>query len=327
MTQPTLTRRTVHILLATGMMLSALPIFIPAAEAQTFTPSLTLEVQQQPTTSLAINGAPQQIKIRWVYTFREQTSSIPTAVTTSTTLHFDPAPVCNAAGFVITGPQAISIPIGGGQQSTRTSYDGVATFAVLATQDAPGETPTPCIFKAYVDALNSQITKTETATVSATVTAAYLGLLSVSVPTLIDEAGPQKQISYTMDITNVGNARTNVIFSIDNQDTKAQDGWQSVAPGQLLLESRAQGGTTTTKQAAFTISTPYRNGWNNDETTFVFRLTPVSTNNQDVKGAEVQVNVLARVRGIYVPGPEPMLLAGAIIGAALIARMASKDEE
>lgn len=82
-----------------------------------------------------------------------------------------------------------------------------------------------------------------------------------------------------------------------------------------------------TKQASFVVSTPYQNGWNNDETTLVFRLQPVSTNHQDTKGQEVSVNVLARVRGIYVPGPEPMLLVGAILGAALVARLATKKDD
>ncbi|HUR62656.1 MAG TPA: hypothetical protein VM286_09875, partial [Candidatus Thermoplasmatota archaeon] len=140
----------------------------------------------------------------------------------------------------------------------------------------------------------------------------------------IEEAGPQKQITYSIELSNNGNARSNVNFNV--VDAHSADGWNPIAPNPILLESKNQGGTSTTKNVNFLVSTPYKNGWNNKETTFVLKIQPVSTNNPELKGNEIQVNVLARVRGIYVPGPEPFLMVIALLGTALVARTARKND-
>lgn len=323
-----ISRRIGFTALAVFVLAGFLLPLMPTAQAQSsgqFKPSLELRIESQPTVPIVPNGAPQPIVVRWTYTFKEQTTTAPTVVTTSTTIKFTPAPVCAAPGLIITGPPSVSVTFSGaGANAGKLTYTDIVTFSVVATQEAPGETPTECTFAATADAVNSQIIATEAAPVKATVVVAYYGLVSSNVPTTIDEAGPQKQITYSIELTNNGNARSNVNFNV--VDTHSADGWNPIAPNQILLESKNQGGTATTKNVNFLVSTPYKNGWNNKETTFVLKIQPVSTNNPELKGSEIQVNVLARVRGIYVPGPEPALLGLAIIGTAFLLRLRKDDE-
>lgn len=243
------------------------------------------------------------------------------AVITSAILKYSQDPSCDKAGVSIVGPTSTIVPLdGAGSKSTFTTS---SSFSISATQAAPGETDIKCTFKAKVIALQGNAyADTDESTTSLLVKVKFLGLLTANVPNTIVEAGPQKEIRYEIELTNLGNALTNVNFNLIG-DTAS--GWSPVPPTPIIMQSQQQGGTEFTKKVNFLIQTPHKNGWNNDEKTFQLKIQPSSTKDAEQKGNEIAVNVLARVRGIYVPGPEPMLLLGAILGTALVARMVRRD--
>ncbi|MES2155707.1 MAG: hypothetical protein V4510_11280 [bacterium] len=271
------------------------------------------------------DGLAGTIAVHYVYNYPNTFITASGVTAAATTLHFTPAPSCAGTGFLLTGATTIPIiisPPGPNSGTAAGKVEGDATFHIQATSDAPGETPVTCTFTAYVDAWgpNNDVPKTDPPSTGSTpVIATYHGLVGATVPVTIDEAGPQKTINYAIHLVNLGNARTFVNFNV--VDLHSADGWNPVAPSQTSLESKNQGGTQTTADANFLISTPYKNGWNNKESTFQLKIQPQSTKNPQLIGNEITVNILARVRGIYVPGPDPMLMVGAILGTALLARL------
>ncbi|MEA3191380.1 MAG: hypothetical protein QOD77_1962 [Thermoplasmata archaeon] len=234
-------------------------------------------------------------------------------------------PTCpSAPGITITGALATAIDVSGATPQ-KTSFPFDSEFTVSASQLAPGETDILCTWKGKVLANGLPgFTETPEQSISTTIKVRFLGLLSASVPATIQEGGPQKEITYELQLTNLGNSLTNVNFDLANAET-VPEGWSPVPPTPIIMQSKQQGGTEFTAKVPFTIQTPHSNGWNNDETTFQLKITPSSVNNPEDKGNTIAVNVLARVRGIYVPGPEPFLLVAAVLGAALVARLARKD--
>ncbi|HEX2066049.1 MAG TPA: hypothetical protein VHI93_04470, partial [Candidatus Thermoplasmatota archaeon] len=192
--------------------------------------------------------------------------------------------------------------------------------------DAPGERPLQCTMKGRVGASSGgAVAQSNDAEIAIPFSVRYYGLLTATVPTTIAEAGPQKEIRYDITLTNLGNSNTNINFDLA---TEIPEGWSPVPPSPLIIgPSQQAGGSDFTKTVSFLVSTPHKNGWNNDQTPFQLKITPASTINPDQKGNEIAVNVLARVRGVYVPGPEPFLLVAALLGTALVARATRKDDE
>lgn len=229
-------------------------------------------------------------------------------------------PTCDANGVTVTGPGSVLFELK--NPGTTTTFDVPLDYSVSASQAAPGERDIKCTFVGKVLPLSSGYKDSPESTTQVTLKAKFLGLLSASIPSTIAEAGPQKQITYEIELTNLGNALTYVNFNLAGE---APEGWSPVPPTPIIMQSQQQGGTEFTKKVNFLIQTPHKNGWNNDEKTFQLKIQPSSTKDPELKGNEIGVNVLARVRGIYVPGPEPFLLVAALLGTALVARMARRE--
>jgi hypothetical protein len=305
-------------------VLVAASMLVPTVAAQGAT-SLSLGTPELSSSApLVPDTGIMTVDIPWTYTISTVGLFATGAVTTSTTLLWED-PTCDRNGVLITGALAETIVLSSGATAPESSYTGTSTFTITATQDAPGETQIKCTFQAKVAAVvGTQVPETETATTTTPMVVEFLGLLSANVGGTIKQAGPQKQINYQVELTNLGNARTNVNFALS---AEASGGWKPVAPTQIVLESTQQGGSEISKNVLFTVSTPFKNGWNNKEDTFQLVITPASTKDPEKVGTAVTVNVLARVRGVYVPSLEPMVLVAAVLGSALLVRMMKSDEE
>ncbi len=305
-------------------VLTVIALLMPSAAAQTsFPPQFTISTPtMNPQAPIAPDTGTAVVTVPWTYSFQSRGSELSSLASSSVQLQWE-QPSCTNPNVVITGALAETITIGG--TPPETSFSGDSKFNVQVTQDAPGETPILCSFKGKVlAAFGNQVPETSTATGTINVFAKYLGLISANIPTTIKQAGPQKQIRYDIELTNLGNARSNIDFQLGSDPS---GGWNPVPPTQIVMESPAQGGTETSKTVGFLVSTPFKNGWNNQETTFQLRITPISTKDPEQVGQTVAVNVLARVRGVYVPTLEPVVLLGAVVGAALMARRRFDDEE
>lgn len=314
--------RTVAALFAAAVLLAIVP-----------TPSLAQAGNGQlapgdftPPATFRVDLDSPQIKIPYTYSYNTPLVGPSNAVFSTVTVNWD-SPACDAKGLVFGGSftQILGVSATPGTGGTTYSAAGTGTFTVQASQDAPGETAINCKFVAKV--AGTQVVGAAQMSVPVILHVAYRGLLSANVPTTIAQNGPQKNIQYTIDINNLGNSESNVNFVITDKDTKQKDGWQPIEPAPIILTSANKGGTTNSATVNFVISTPYKNGWNNKETTFQLTIQPLSTKDtsDQGKGTPISVSMLARVRGVYVPGPDVSLVMLVAVGAALLARMARKD--
>jgi hypothetical protein len=317
-----------HKILARTMMLTALAglclAVLPSATAQT-QPQGQFQVGSVTACApVTVNSGSCAVKIPWTYSYGPGLPLQPTGnVAQSGTLTWQ-APVC-PAGITMTGALSSNVDLGGTNAQGTKAITGTSDFTVFASPDAAGEKQLQCsITGAVGTTAGGAVTKSNDGTASIPLSVKYYGLLTATIPTTIAEAGPQKEIRYDITLTNLGNANTNINFALA---ADAPVGWSPVPPSPLVIgPSQQAGGADFTKTVSFLVSTPHKNGWNNDQTAFQLKITPASTINTDQKGNEIAVNVLARVRGIYVPGPEPFLMLAALLGAAMVTRVARKDE-
>lgn len=290
-----------------GVLLAAALAFVAAtcvvawsqpAEAQQFQPNLEIRPMMTGSTEpLAANGPPQPAVFHWVYSFRETTTAALATGSGGTDIRFTPGPACDVPGVIVTGPSSVHVAFTGPGAAPPTAYEGEVTFMVAAGQEAPGETSITCVVHAEAEPVNGQISGAKAAPALFSITVRYMGLVASNVPVTVGEAGPQEQVSFAIDLVNLGNARTTLDFEVVGGN--ASGGWNPVAPTQVLLESAAQGGAETKTTVHFVVHTPYREGWNNEEATFQLRITPISTLSPDQQGDAIVVNFLARVRGCY----------------------------
>jgi hypothetical protein len=301
---------------------AALALTLTPASAQGTTNQAGFQVETvEAPKALRVDVETITITVPWKYTFTSAALSPQNAVFSTATLIWD-EPTCDGRGVVITGAlsQTFALPA-----QASAEVKGTSKFNVKVTDQAPGETAVICTFQGKVGPVGA-LPQTPTSRTTVPITAAYYGLISANVPVTIAQAGPQKQITYTLEVTNLGNSES--LINVALVEKPADDErWQPVTPTQVTLTSPNKGGTANTAAINFLVSTPYKNGWNNKEGTFQLEIQPISVKDPEQKGNTIKVNVLARVRGIYVPGPEPALMMLAAVGAAVVARQLRRDEE
>lgn len=294
-------------------------LLLPGASAA---PQFSID---QPATPPAIDAdvGGADITLKWHYDWATQGTQVVGGVSTATTLQWDP-PKCenDGGGTIVTGLRSQVVSFGSATPGAPAQkVDGQSIFRVAATQKAPGETPYKCTFAGYVlaPAGQTQIGDSNKANVEVLVTVKYMGLLTAEVPLTVQEGGPQQDIRYEIKLTNLGNAQSKLDFAMVGD---VPPGWiAQPPPGGTTIQSLQQGGTTNQVTVPLIITTPHQNGWNNDAAAFQLKITPSTTKTTGAVGNEIVIPVVARVKGIYVPGPEPMLLVGAILGVAMLSRL------
>lgn len=227
------------------------------------------------------------------------------------------------SGVAITGAAAQIITIVATQ--TTGYYDGRASFQVSIPRTAPGLQAIPCVLKISASSPNAGIPAVPEQQVPFTVTADYYSVNQVKLSSKLKQSGPQKQVPFEMEVTNFGNARTQYTFEIGNEPSKGK--WNAILPEVLLLDSPNSGQGSPTNTAVFTVATPFKNGWNNEEGAYQIVVKPASADDPSKVGNPLTANMLVRVRGVYVPSLEPALMLGALMGAVLLARLSKGDDE
>lgn len=232
----------------------------------------------------------------------------------SPNLKVDIAFTCPAY-VVITGPASITMTVTPGQE---TAFTETGSFNVAVKRTAPGLEQIPCTVKATANALG-QLESSSSADTRFSVSADYYSLLQATVSKQLQQSGPYKNVPFQMDITNFGNARTQINFELVTEPKGGK--WNVILPTQMILESPNTGLTPTQGQATMTVSTTYKNGWNNEQGSYTININSVAADDVSKPGNELQTNFLVRVRGVYVPSLEPVLMLGALIGSAMILRL------
>jgi hypothetical protein len=228
-------------------------------------------------------------------------------------------PQCQS-GVVITGAPSTVLTISAGQASA----NGAAPFQISVPRTAPGLTPIACTMRISSPGVPPTIGPTAEQSVGFTVTADYYSVNQVKLTSKLKQSGPQKQVPFDLEITNFGNARTQYNFELTNRPEGGK--WNAILPEVLLVESPNSGQGSPTTTTTFTVATPFKNGWNNLEGSYQLTIKPAAADDPSKTGNSLTANMLVRVRGVYVPGLEPFVLLGAVLGSALLLRLRKDDE-
>ncbi len=225
---------------------------------------------------------------------------------------------CDNTNAIPTVPPTVTINIATAAQKSFYDSDPI-TVSVTISKDAPGLKKILCHINAHADAVIVQNAAgpADAQPADFKVSSAFFPLIQAKVANKVDEAGPQKTIPFNIELTNFGNAQTKIRFQLATTDYGK---WNPVLPDTLTLDSPSSGGGTTKDTASFQVATPFHNGWNNEEKSFQITMTPIATQDETQTGTPIDATVLARVRGIYVPGFESVAMLGALLGAVFVAR-------
>jgi hypothetical protein len=288
----------------------------------------SVAAQSAPSLQMQITAPPQAIKpeiespsMKVHVTYTPSNAAQPAAGVQNQNLIVTFTPTC-PNGISITGPQVLIIPIPA-QQISAGKYEGDANFQVTVPRTAPGLQSVPCVIKAKASALaQTAVPDVPDVPQSFVINVDYYSLNQVKLASKLKQSGPQKQVPFEMEITNFGNARTQYTFEITNKPTGK---WNALPPEILLLDSPNSGQGSPTNTAIFTVATPFKNGWNNLEGSYTVTIKPSAADDPTKVGNPLTANMLVRVRGVYVPGLEPTIMLGALLGSALLLRL-RKDE-
>ena len=309
---------------STLMVLAALAlillVFSPAATAQGPAPTLSIETLKPPTSVIKPEIGTGALTFKVKYAIQSQAQTPIGAVASNAVVTL--TPTCENPNVLIQGPTTYILTIAPG--TTTSSAD--VSFAVTIGRQAPGLAFLKCSVGAQAGEVQSAgLPKSNSASTGPfTVEADYFPYIQAKVTSATLDAGPQKPIPFAIVIDNFGNAQTQVTFALAS---KPADNWNNIIlPPPLTLDSPNGGGSKTQDTATFTVNTPYKNGWNNAEQAYTLTLTPIAALDNSKTGTPMSVSMFSRSRGIYVPGPEPMLLVAAVLGAALLAKMVRQDD-
>jgi hypothetical protein len=298
------------ILTLAGALLAA-ALVLPTASAQQ--PSFEFTTSGAPTTPVTPISQAVQIDFDYTYTLKLAPQQVG-GITGTAKVQFDVQ--CPPDKLLVSGSQSKTISITPDPTNTGNEYTGTVTVTITVLREAPGLVPIVCTVNGSVgEVTGTAVPESNDQDDSFTITPDYFALIEAQANSKLGKGGPQKQIPFKLSVTNFGNAQTRVAFSLVQEKTGK---WEPLLPEPTLLD--APGGNLQQKEVTFQVATPYKNGWNNAEKGFTLELRPEYAFDSTTTGSPVQVTLLARVRGVYVPTLEPLVMLGAILGAAMVVR-------
>jgi hypothetical protein len=305
------------LILAGAAVVAVAVLLAPGVVAQA-PPTLTLEVKP-PTGQVKPEIESPAMSVKVTYNTANQVQPLGSAQNSNVVITFTPN--C-ANGITITGPQTMVINIPATQAST-TSFSNTANFQVTVPRTAPGLQASACTIKARASALaQAAVPEVPDTPQNFVINVDYYSLNQVKLASKLKQSGPQKQVPFEMEITNFGNARTQYTFELGAEPSGK---WNALLPEVLLLDSPNSGLGSPTNTAVFTVATPFKNGWNNEEGSYQIIVKPSAADDPSKVGNPLTANMLVRVRGVYVPGLEPAIMLGALLGSALILRLRKEE--
>jgi hypothetical protein len=303
------------ILVGVALAIAAL-MLLPAATAQVPASTISNIKINAPTSPIKPAIENPAFTVTFDYNLNNQAQSTNAGATPNVQVNL--VPQCTN-GVVITGAPSVIVALAPAQPKA----SGTANFQISIPRTAPGLTPISCTMKISAPAPNPTIGPAAEQTVGFTVTADYYSVNQVQLSSKLKQSTPQKQVPFELEITNFGNARTQYTFELTGDPGGK---WQQILPEVLLVESPNTGQGSPVATTTFTVATPYKNGWNNIEGSYQLTIKPSAADDPTKAGNPLTANMLVRVRGVYVPGLEPMVMLGALLGSALLLRLRKDDE-
>jgi uncharacterized membrane protein len=133
-------------------------------------------------------------------------------------------------------------------------------------------------------------------------TPGYLPRINVNLPEgTAKNINPTESAVFPIEISNLGNARTTVFFTIED----IPNGWTAVIDNDITLIENGQ------SSATLTVKPPRDFGFHYDRKSIMIKLTPARAENTTELGKPSFVTVLVQSRGFYTPGFEAITLIGA----------------
>ncbi|MEA3137087.1 MAG: hypothetical protein QOC71_1368 [Thermoplasmata archaeon] len=274
------------------------------AAAQGPTPDLTLgDPAVSGPAGIPLAPATATLAAPWTYTFEDPASAA--AVLAAGNVSIAWSLDCGETGLRLMGDATTPLSYAPGQ----SEYTGTAMLAIAASEDSLGDEGLDCTLVAEARGLADATSAASEVLFHPFV--AFQGRIEVTAPAPQRKAGPDKIIPFEVEVKNLGNARTVVVFEVADPATGK---WAFLVPDPVVVE-RGQ-----SKSVTFSVATPYHNGPNSGATDILLRATPVSSLDGDIRGPTVEVPLRAAFGGLYIPGPSPALLFGALAFAAVAMR-------
>jgi hypothetical protein len=302
-----------------GVLMAAW-VIAPTVSAQATTLDMTLTGNLA---NLVPESQPGQLKATVTYGYGTVAQGVATVPAGSLTITFTPN--CPSS-ILVTGPATKIMQLSPASQASAPGGTVEANFLVTATREAPGLKSIECTLTASAPAQAAPAAAAPSDAVQRFVVSAdYYALVTPKMAKKIIASGPDKQVAFSIELTNFGNARTQINFEQGNKPTSGK--WDILLPDPIILDSPFSGGEgKTVDTATVTVSSTYKNGWNNAKGSYQVLMKVASADQPDKKGNDLNANMLVRVRGVYVPGLEPFVMLAAILGSALVLRLRKAGE-
>lgn len=303
---------------AVGLVFFAGLLAAPAGSAQTDLATVELSLKAPSLAKSEIRPGLETTKLTVPFTWKPATQAVGNLPALAGGVPLEVTIGQCDANILVTGTfnQIIAYNV----QST-TEFTGNIELQIALRPDAPGLEILTCEIRAqttgggggFYAASDVQSTRFQ-------ITGSYVPQLQAVVNGKIAQGGPQKEVHYPVKITNFGNAKTVIIFDLPERPEGGK--WAALPPENLILNSE-QSGLKFEENIDFVVSTTYKNGWNNEQGQYRLTMQPVAFLDEQKSGIPTSVNILTKVRGVYVPVLEPILMLGAVLGTGLLARLRS----
>ncbi|MES2155650.1 MAG: hypothetical protein V4510_10990 [bacterium] len=279
-------------------------VFMAVAQGSDATFTMTLEPLAQP---LQPDGAPGNLTAHFTLDCQTAMQMGAGGLAPSLTIH---PRIESAPGIIIVlAPRSLAFDASKCQTPTM-ELTLAAVFNVQATVDAAGEAPLALRLDALVDSNappSPAAPPPQTANATAVVHVAYRGLVGFNAPVTIGEAKPGGEIRYALVLQNLGNAPSDVVFTLPSADAH----W-AVDP-LPIVRLGARGEANATRALDIVVHMPEQPFWNNREASQAIQLQPQSTLDPGQTGNRMTVNLLSRVRGFSWSGWAPLVPLGIIL--------------
>lgn len=278
--------------------LALLVVAIPAAHAQETGPNLTL-------VGVTLTGAiPYQAVAMMAVDWRYELPS-PGAATAlgNTTIAWSLS--CPGNQFALAHSVSTAISF----MPAMTQYTGTEQLPIQPHPEAIGLEVVSCTLAAAAG--RGQILLEAATERPIDLHVAWHGNLTIEPLGEKRQAGPQKQTPYPIQVTNHGNARAVVSWSMAQ---RPGDDWQVLLPEAITLD------VGETEIVNVVVATPFQNGYNRGDTDFTVRAVASAFADPAVQAEPQDVPLKSSVRGWYVPGPSLGLMLVAVAGAVILTR-------
>jgi len=281
----------------------------PLAQAQAVPDRFAFEVQDVvASVPLPADGTPLVVQVPWTMSCAEPAPAPESALPPQA-----PAVTLEGTGlpFHLAGVAGlIQLP----DCATISSTRGQLNVSLAALPGAEGERPQVAALRVQVAPEGALPPTTSSSKLEAAV--AWSDRLEVATPVVHAEAGPQKLVHFPLQLHVDGNALAEVHFEVVGE---VPSGWSPIAPTPVVIDPREGHGNQT---VVFLVSTPHRNGPNDEATDLHLRAWVTSPRRPELRSEPVDLTVKAEVHGPYIPAVSPFVLAVALAAVAAVARRA-----